>query len=114
MMWPKLHALELLRSIGTRSFNTLPFLAIGTEEWPAKSEDLIRAILNAGLGPFAVVRSCAAMEDANAREPPGFFDSVPNEANLIEEGDMLGRDRVFALSLTENPLAKPVPVFVPI
>lgn len=74
--WPKLRALELLRSIESRSFTTLPFLAITTEEWASTSEDLIQAILDADLGPIVVVRSCAAMEDAFAREPPGFFDSV--------------------------------------
>lgn len=74
--WPKLRALELLRSLKSPSFTTLPFLAISIEEWASTSEDLIQAILAADLGPIVVVRSCAAMEDAVAREPPGFFDSV--------------------------------------
>src|ERR1043165_6808564 len=74
--WPKLRALELLRSIESRSFITLPFVAISTEKWASTSEDLIRAILDADLGPIVVVRRCAGMEDAVAREPPGFFDSV--------------------------------------
>ena len=75
-MWPKLHALELLRSIGSRSFDVLPFIEIGTEEWASDSESAIRAILSADIGPIVVVRSCAAMEDSVAREPSGFFDSV--------------------------------------
>jgi glutamine kinase len=74
--WPKLHALELVRAVNARSFNTLPFVAIGTDEWRSSSDDLIRGILDANLGPIVVVRSCAAMEDANALEPPGFFESV--------------------------------------
>jgi glutamine kinase len=74
--WPKLHALELVRSVNARSFHTLPFLAIGTDEWHSSSDDLIQRILDANLGPIVVVRSCAAMEDATALEPPGFFESV--------------------------------------
>lgn len=74
--WPKLRALEILRTIETRSFTTLPFLAIGMEEWVSRSDDVIREILNADLGQTVVVRSCAALEDNVVREPPGFFDSV--------------------------------------
>jgi hypothetical protein len=74
--WPKLRALELLRSIESRSFATLPYFAIGAEEWASASEELIQAVLDTHLGPIVVVRSCAALKDTFAREPPGFFDSV--------------------------------------
>lgn len=88
LMWPKLQALELLRSIGSRSFDALPFVAIGTEEWASKREDVIRTVIDADLGAIVVVRSCAAMEDAVASEPPGFFDSVldvrTNAADLAQ------------------------------
>jgi len=74
--WPKLHKLHLLELMEPRSFRTLAFLSMGTDEWEAAGEVLIRTILDADLGPIVVVRSCAALEDAVVHEPPGFFDSV--------------------------------------
>lgn len=78
LMWPKLHGLELLHSIESRTFETLPFIVIDAETWATKSEDVLRTILDAALGQIVVVRSCAAMEDTITSEPPGFFDSILN------------------------------------
>lgn len=89
--WPKLHKLHLLELMEPRSFRTLPFFSMGTDEWDSGSEVLIQAILDADLGPMVVVRSCAALEDAVVHEPPGFFDSVldvktnPTELSLAIE-----------------------------
>lgn len=75
-MWPKLDGLERLVKIGTDAFAVPQFVAFTVSQWRADPAAAVRFIADAGLGPTLAVRSCAAMEDDSASEPPGFFESV--------------------------------------
>lgn len=75
-VWPKLDALERLRSICTESFRVPSFVVFGAAEWAEDPHRVLEAVDLARLGPVVIVRSCAADEDVAPCEPPGFFESV--------------------------------------
>lgn len=74
--WPKLNGLERLCGIDAEALRILPFFAFEVADWDSNRKRVLRDLIDARLGPVVVVRSCAALEDANQNEPPGFFDSV--------------------------------------
>jgi hypothetical protein len=75
-MWPKLEGLDRLSAVRTDAFAVPAYVEFSVSDWKLDKGRILARIASRRLGPVLIVRSCAAMEDRTATEPPGFFESI--------------------------------------